>query len=103
MNSLNDTVIDDAETNVVFKLRYPFQFKGATYARFEMRRPKLRDLKKFSKEVEKDAIVAMERMIADLCELDEKVIQELDLKDFGPMKKRVEDFLNDMASESDES
>lgn len=105
MNSLNDTntVEDTGSTSAVFRLKYPFDFRGATYQKFEMRRPKLRDLKKFSKEVEKDTIVAMERLIADLCEIPEVVISELDLADFSPMKAKVESFLQAMASESDES
>lgn len=91
------------DTNTVFELKYPFEFRGDRYEKFEMRRPKLRDLKKFSKEVEKDTIVAMERAVADLCEVDEKVVQELDLADFGPMKDRFEAFLQEMASASSES
>lgn len=93
---------DNADTNVNFVLKYPFEYRGANYTRFDMRRPRLRDLKKFSKEADKDAIVAMEKMIADLCEVDDKIVQELDLADFGPMKSRVEAFLNEMASDSDD-
>lgn len=88
---------------VVFDLKFPFDFKGEKHTRFEMRRPKVRDLKKFARENEKDAIVAMERVIADLCEVTEVVVQELDLEDFAPMKKAFEDFLNAMANDSAES
>jgi hypothetical protein len=49
--------------------------------------------------MEKDAIAAMEKVLSDLCEVDEKVIAEMDIEDFAPMKKWFEDFLKPMASE----
>jgi hypothetical protein len=82
-----------------FVLAQPFEYRGATYSEMKARRPKVRDLRTFVKNMEKDAIAAMEKVLADLCEVDEKVIAELDIEDFGPMKKWFEDFLKPMASE----
>ncbi|WP_316207381.1 phage tail assembly protein [Bradyrhizobium sp. SZCCHNR3118] len=82
-----------------FNLSEPFEYRGATYVEMKARRPKVRDLRNFIKNMEKDAIAAMEKVLADLCEVDEKVIAELDVADFAPMKKWFEDFLKPMASE----
>lgn len=83
----------------VFNLSHPFEYRGATYVEMKARRPKVRDLRNFIKNMEKDAIAAMEKVLADLCEVDEKVISEIDVEDFAPMKKWFEDFLKPMASE----
>jgi hypothetical protein len=85
-----------------FVLSYPFEYKGATYDRFSARRPKVRDLRAFLKDIEKDSVAAMEKVIANLCEVDEKIIAEIDIEDFGPMKKWFENFLKPMMSESSE-
>lgn len=82
-----------------FILSQPFEYRGATYSEMKARRPKVRDLRNFIKGMEKDSIAAMEKVLADLCEVDEKVISEMDIEDFAPMKKWFEDFLKPMASE----
>ena len=87
----------------VFELKHPFDYRGATYLKVEMRRPKVRDLRSFSKNLDKDPTGAMERVIADLLELDVQVIAEFDVEDFAPMKNAFEDFLKPLASESGES
>lgn len=86
----------------VFELSYPFEYKGATQNKLEARAPKVRDLRNFLKNVERDSTTAMEKAIADLTETDEKIIAELDLRDFAPIKKWFEDFLKPMLSGSDE-
>ncbi|WFU52323.1 phage tail assembly protein [Bradyrhizobium pachyrhizi] len=83
----------------IFNLSHPFEYRGATYVELKARRPKVRDLRNFVKNMEKDAIAAMEKVLADLFEVDEKVIAEVDVEDFGPMKKWFEDFLKPMTSE----
>jgi hypothetical protein len=83
----------------IFTLSQPFEYRGATYSEMKARRPKVRDLRNFIKGMEKDAIAAMEKVLSDLCEVDEKVISEMDIEDFAPMKKWFEDFLKPMASE----
>lgn len=89
--------------NTTFSLDHPFEYKGATYNQFEARRPRVRDLRNFLKDMEKDGATALERVIANLCEVDEKIIGEIDIADFVPMKKWFEDFLRPMLNESTES
>jgi Phage tail assembly chaperone proteins, E, or 41 or 14 len=87
------------DSTTVFPLAHPFEYRGATYIELKARRPKVRDLRLFIKNVDKDGVAAMEKVLADLCEMDEKVIAEIDIEDFGPMKKWFEDFLKPMLGE----
>jgi len=87
----------------VFKLEFPFEFKGTTYTEFTARRPKVRDVREFIKNLEKNASTAMEKAIANLVEIDEAVIADIDIEDYAPMKKYFEDFLQKMMSGSEES
>jgi len=87
-------------TEKVFNLKFPFEHRGATYVEMKARRPKVRDLRNFIKNVEKEGIVAMEKVLADLMEIDTAVIAEIDVEDFGPMKAWFEGFLEKMTSES---
>ncbi|WP_315729788.1 phage tail assembly protein [Bradyrhizobium sp. SZCCHNRI2010] len=86
----------------VFTLSHPFEYRGATYSEFKPRRPKVRDLRNFVKNVDRDSVAAFEKALADLCELDEKIIAEIDIEDFAPMKAWFEGFLKPMLSGSDE-
>jgi hypothetical protein len=87
------------DSTKIFPLGYPFEYRGATYIEMKARRPKVRDLRAFIKNVDKDSVAAMEKVLADLCEVDEKIIAEIDVADFGPMKKWFEDFLKPMLGE----
>ncbi len=89
-------------TETLFNLKFPFEFRGTEYVEFKARRPKVRDLREFIKNVDKDGIGAMEKVLSNLMEIDEKVIQEVDIEDFGPMKKWFEGFLKPMVSDSDD-
>jgi hypothetical protein len=89
-------------TAKTFDLKFPFEFRGANYAQFSARRPKVRDLREFIKNVEKDSVAAMEKALANLCEIDDKIVAEIDIEDFGPMKKWFEDFLKPMLNGSDD-
>ncbi|MGC0389284.1 phage tail assembly protein [Bradyrhizobium sp. USDA 241] len=89
-------------TENLFELKHPFEYRGASYNKFTPRRPKVRDLRNFIKNVDKDGVGAMEKVLADLCEIDEKVIAEIDIEDFAPMKHWFEGFLKPMLSASDE-
>jgi hypothetical protein len=89
-------------TDNVFNLDHPFEYRGASYVELKARRPKVRDLRNFIKNVDKDGVGAMEKVLADLCEVDEKVIAEIDIEDFAPMKIWFESFLKPMLSGSDE-
>jgi len=83
-----------------FELKHPFEHKGASYERITLREPKVRDLKSFLRNMDKgDSIAAFEKVIADLSELDEKIITELHIKDFVPIKTWFEDFLKDEETE----
>ncbi|MEY9178209.1 hypothetical protein ABIF15_009499 [Bradyrhizobium elkanii] len=87
----------------VFNLQFPFEYRGAQYIEFKARRPRVRDLRNFIKNVDKDGVAAMEKVLADLCEVDEKIISEIDIEDFAPMKAWFEGFLKPMLNESTES
>ena len=86
-------------TAQTFNLNHPFEHRGATYVEFKARRPKVRDLRNFIKNVDKDGVAAMEKVLADLCEVDEKIIAEVDVEDFAPMKAWFEGFLKPMLGE----
>lgn len=86
-------------TEQIFTLTHPFEFRGARYSEFKARRPKVRDLRNFIKSVDKDGVAAMEKVLADLCEVDNTIIAEIDIEDFAPMKKWFEDFLKPMLGE----
>ena len=83
----------------VFDLKFPFEHKGATYEKITLRDPKVRDLRTFLRNMERDAVQAFEKVIADLSEIDEKIIQEMHILDFLPMKAWFEAFLKDEESE----
>lgn len=85
-----------------FTLQYPFEYRGTEFSEFKARRPRVRDLRNFIKGVDKDGVAAMEKVLADLCEIDEKVIAEVDVEDFAPMKAWFERFLKPMLNDSDE-
>ncbi|WP_029083400.1 phage tail assembly protein [Bradyrhizobium sp. th.b2] len=86
-----------------FPLKFPFEFRGANYTEFNARRPKVRDIRNFIKGVEKDGMSAMEKVLADLFEVDNTIIAEIDSEDFAPMKAWFEHFLELMSGESSES
>jgi hypothetical protein len=90
-------------TEKVFNLKFPFEYRGAQYIEFKARRPKVRDLRNFIKNVDKDSVQAMEKVLADLMEIDTTIIAEIDVEDFAPMKAWFEGFLKAMLGESEES
>lgn len=84
---------------IAFELDHPFDKGGENYARLEARRPKVRDLNQFLKDVDKDASSAMEKVLANLCEVHPSVIAEVDIEDYAKMKRWFEDFLKPMMAE----
>lgn len=90
-------------TEKVFELKFPFEHRGASYSTLKARRPRVRDLRNFIKNVDKDSVAAMEKVLADLMEIDEKIVSEIDVEDFAPMKQWFEGFLKVMLGESEES
>lgn len=85
-----------SEANTVFELKFPFEYRGARYERLTPRAPKVRDLRTFLKDLDRgDSINAMEKVIGNLCELDDKIVAEMDIRDFMPIKAWFEDFLKE--------
>jgi hypothetical protein len=92
-----------SEKEKTFTLKFPFEHRGTTYSEVNARRPKVRDLRNFIKNVDKEGMQAMEKVLADLMEIDTAVIAEIDIEDFAPMKAWFESFLEKMTNASAES
>lgn len=90
--------MSDANTKT-FELKYPFEFKNQKFSTFTARRPKVRDLRKFVKTSNDDAILAIQEMLADLCETPREVMAEVDMVDFRAMREWFEDFFADTSDE----
>lgn len=86
----------------VFEFKYPFEHRGASMERLEVRRPRVRDLKDFVKDSESSVVTAMRNVIGNLSNTPPEVIQEIDLEDFGPIKAWFTDFLKFINPESDD-
>ncbi|AYO84053.1 phage tail assembly protein [Methylobacterium brachiatum] len=84
-----------------FDLVKPYEYRGQRYDMFVAREPKVRDLRRFLKVAESDSIHAIQVTLADLCGVDEPVIGEASIKDFGVMRKWFEDFLQDLIPDSE--
>lgn len=84
-----------------FNLIKPYEYRGVRYDMLVAREPKVRDLRRFLKVAEGDSIHAIEVTLADLCSVDEPVIGEASIKDFGIMKAWFEGFLQDLMPDSE--
>ena len=73
------------------ELEYPFEYKGEQVTEITIRRPKMRDMKKAQKH--KDDMEKSINMIADLAEVEPKMIEELDTEDFGKVSAKVGEFM----------
>lgn len=80
------------------QLEYPFDFKGERVTELTLRRPKMRDLKK--SQAFKDDLDKSLRMIADLAEVDPKLVEELDPQDFGRLADIVGEFMGDAVGQT---
>ncbi|MEN3238548.1 phage tail assembly protein [Methylobacterium ajmalii] len=89
-------------TSRVFELERPFEYRGARYHSLTAREPKVRDLREFLKNVDRDSIAAMEKVLSNLTEVDEKIIAEMSIPDFAVMKKWFEGFLKPMINDSED-
>lgn len=78
-------------TKETITLDYPFTFKGVEYAELELRRPKMRDMKKA--QAHKDDMTKSIHMMADLCEVAPALIEELDTADFEKVSAKVGEFM----------
>jgi hypothetical protein len=83
-----------------FLLKHPVEHRGNTISTLTGRRPKVRELRVFMKGVDRDSVGAMNNAIANLMEVDNAIIEELDLEDYGPIKKWFESFLKLIADDS---
>lgn len=93
---------DGAETSGPkrFTMVKPFEFRGQRYDTLTAREPKVMDLRKFLRSVDGDPIYAIETTLADLCGVDEPVMGNMSIKDFGLMKQWFEGFLSDLTPDS---
>lgn len=87
-------------TAITFELKKPFEYKGAKYDTVSARRPKVKDVRNFIKNMERDSSTAVEKALVDLTELDDAVIAEIDIEDYAPMKKWFESFLKQLMDDS---
>lgn len=83
-----------------FTMVKPFEYRGTRYDILTAREPKVRDLRNFLKSVEGDPIYAIETTLANLCGVDEPVVADMSIKDFGIMKAWFEGFLSDLTPDS---
>ena len=80
------------------ELQYPFEYKGERFTELTVRRPKMRDLKKA--QGIKDELEKSMRMMADLTEVDPKVIDELDPVDFATLSDKVGEYMGVSAEQT---
>lgn len=74
-----------------YELKYPFTHKGEEITELNIRRPKLRDLKKADKI--KDELTKSISMLADLAEIETGAMDEMDPEDFNNASMIVARFL----------
>lgn len=74
-----------------YELQYPFTHKGEEVTELNIRRPKMRDLKKF--EAIKDKMKKSFTMLSDLAEISPDTVEELDPVDFNAASVMIAGFL----------
>lgn len=72
-------------------LEHPFEYGGETYSELTIRRPKMRDLKKF--EGIKDKFIRAITMLADLAEIAPDAVDEMDPIDFNAASAKIAAFM----------
>lgn len=75
----------------IYTLAHPITFGGQEIVELEVRRPKLRDMKK-AQQVKNDLERSI-KMLADLTEQSPATIEELDMVDFDGVSKMVDGFM----------
>lgn len=76
-----------------YRLQHPITVAGQEIIELEVRRPKLRDMKK-AQQVKNDLERSI-KMLADLTEQPPATIEELDMVDFDGLSKMVDAFMPD--------
>lgn len=83
-----------------FVLEAPFEFGGASYTKFDLRRPKVLDVRRFVEDANKGTeLEAIEKLVAQLAGVAPQVVAQIDFEDFAPMRKYITDFLKKMAND----
>ena len=86
-----------------FVLVKPYDFRGTRHTEFTAREPKVRDLRLFLRNAESDPILAIETVLADLFSVDQPVVADMSIKDFGIAKAWFERHLAELnAPENDD-
>lgn len=75
------------------KLNYPIELSGATHEELTMRRSKIKDRLLVAKLKTSDEEKEI-RLFANLCEVEPKVIEELDESDYANLQKIYLGFFN---------
>ena len=75
------------------KLNYPIELSGATHEELTMRRSKIKDRLLVAKLKTSDEEKEI-RLFANLCEVEPKVIEELDESDYSNLQKIYLGFFN---------
>lgn len=78
---------------IKIKLAFPFELEGTRYEELQMRRCKARDRLAVDR-MEASAAEKEVRLIANLCEVSDKVIEELDWADYQKAGKTLAGFSN---------
>lgn len=78
------------------KLEFPVEVDGEKITELTMRRPKVRDQRAASKQCGSSGLdVDLEpQLFANLCEVDIKVLDELDMLDYGKLQDAYRGFLS---------
>lgn len=80
--------------NTTFVLENPFDFQGTRYEKFDLRRPKVLDVRRFLEDSQKGTeLEAIEKLTAQLAGVPPAVIAQIDFDDFTPIRRFVTDFL----------
>lgn len=86
--------------NTTFVLENPFDFQGTNYTKFDLRRPKVLDIRRFFEDANKlSDIEAIEKLISQLAGVPPAVVAQIDYEDFVPIRKFVLDFLKSTSVE----
>lgn len=75
-----------------YKLQYPIEYNGEAISELTIRRPKIRDIKRFEALKVPDMDKAI-RMLSDLAEIEPGAIEELDAIDFDGASQVIAGFL----------
>ncbi len=76
----------------IIELKYPTELNGETHEKLSMRRSKVKDRLLVAKMKNASDEEKEIRLFANLCEVDPKIIEELDESDYANLQKAYLDF-----------